>query len=133
MCCKAAGESGTLPELLMYGSPVIVDKLVGLFSLVWRDGCVVGSYYNSLIVPIPKKSNLKLCDNWRGISLLNVVGKLLGRIVQSRLRLVAEDALPDSQCDFRAGGGCTDMMFVARQLIKRHRNINQACLYCLWI
>ena len=33
-CCKAAGESGTLPELLMYGGPVILDKLVELFSLV---------------------------------------------------------------------------------------------------
>ena len=70
-------------------------------------------------MPIPKKGHVMLCDNWRGISLLNVVGKILGRIVQGRLKLVAEDVLPDSQCGFRAGRGCTNMMFVARQLIKK--------------
>ena len=37
-CRKAAGKSGTLPELLICGGPVIVDKLVELFALVWRVG-----------------------------------------------------------------------------------------------
>ena len=33
----------------------------------WRD---------AMLVPIPKKGDLMLCDNWWGISLLDVVGKL---------------------------------------------------------
>ena len=65
---------------------------------MWSGECVVGDCYNALIVPIPKKGNLKLCDYWRGISLLDVVG----RIVQDRLKLVTEDVSPDSQCGFRA-------------------------------
>ena len=86
-CCKAAGVSGILPELLMSGDPVFGDKLqlVELFALVRRDGCVViiRDWYNALIVPVPKKGNLKLCDNWRGASLLNIYGgKVLGRIIQ---------------------------------------------------
>ncbi len=44
--------------------------------------------------------------------LLNVVGKLVARIVQSRLQVVAEKVLPESQCGFRRGRGCTDMIFV---------------------
>ena len=55
-----------LPESLMCGDPVIDDKLRELFTLVWRGGCVVGYWCNALIVPITKKFNLKLCDNWRG-------------------------------------------------------------------
>ena len=54
-------------------------------------------------MPVPKKGNLRLCDNWRGISLLDVVGKVLGRIIQDRLRLVAEDVLPESQCGLELG------------------------------
>ena len=53
-------------------------------------------------MPIPKEVNLKLCDNWRRISLLDVVGKVLGRIIQDRLKVVTSD-LPDSQCGLRAG------------------------------
>ena len=83
-----------------------------LFDLVWRDKCVVKDWCDALIVPVPKKGNFKLCDNWRGISLLDVVEEVLGRIVQDRLRLVAEDVLPDSQCRFRTGRGCIDMIFL---------------------
>jgi len=28
------------------------------------------------VVPVPKKSDLQNCDNWCGISLLDVVGKV---------------------------------------------------------
>ena len=54
-----------------------------------------------------------------GISLLDVVGKLFARVIQDRLQEVAEDTLPESQCGFRKGRGCTDMMFVARQLVEK--------------
>ena len=37
-----------------------------------------------MIVPIPKKDNLRSCDNWRGIALLEVVGKVVARVVHTR-------------------------------------------------
>ena len=40
----------------------------------------------------------------------------MGRIVQDRLKIVAEDVLPESQCGFRAGWGC-----IARQLVEKAR------------
>ena len=74
---------------------------------------------DEILVPIQKKGNLHSCDNWRGIALLDVVGKLVARIVQSRLQIVAEQELPESQCGFRRGHGCTDMIFVVRQLAEK--------------
>ena len=53
---------------------------------------------------IPKKGDLSVCDNWRGISLLDVFGKLFARILKQRLGLVAEMELAESQCGFRKGG-----------------------------
>ena len=71
-----------------------------------------------MIVPILKKGNLTHCDNWWGISLLHVVGKLFVMVMQRRLQIVVEDTLPDSQCDFHSGRGCIYMMFCTRQLIE---------------
>ena len=51
--------------------------------------------------------------------MLDVVGKVLGRIIQNRLQVVAETLLADSQCGFRKGRGCVDMIFVARQLMEK--------------
>ena len=88
---------------------------------VWDESRVVDAWRDALIVPVPKKGNLQSCDNWRRISLLDVVGKIFGRIVQNRLKVIAEGLLPDSQCGFRKGRGCTDVIFVARQLMEKTR------------
>ena len=41
------------------------------------------------------------------------------RILQERLQQVAEAELPESQCGFRKGRGCSDMTFSLRQLVEK--------------
>ena len=88
---------------------VMRDRLLALMKDVWNEGRVVDACRDALIVPVPKKSNLQFCDNWCGISLLDFVG------------VIAKGWLPDSQCGFRKGGGCTDMIFATRQLMEKTR------------
>eukprot|EP00117_Sycon_ciliatum_P044125 scpid56613/ scgid31873/ LINE-1 reverse transcriptase homolog len=46
-----------------------------------------------------------------------------------RVQMIAEDVLPDSQCGFRKGRGCNDMVFVARQLIEKSvEHYDQLCV-----
>ena len=85
-----------------------------------------------MVVPIPKKGDLKQCDHWCGISLLDVVGKVPGRIVQGRLQVISENFLPESQSGFRKGHGCADMIFVARQLVEKVREHGES-LYVLFV
>ena len=63
---KAGGKKGTVLELILYGG---LDRLLELLQEVWKEGTVVRDWKNAEIVPIPKKGDLKHCDNWRGISL----------------------------------------------------------------
>ena len=126
---KAAGESAILPEMVINGGralhlhPKLDDADEAGVVAAWRD---------ALLVPIPKKSNLHICDNWRGISLLDVIGKLFARILQDRLQCAAEGLLPESQLGFRRGRGCMDMVFVTRQLIEK--SFEHACsLYALFV
>ena len=116
---KAAGSCGILPEMLKYGCSDFVGLLKDLLNEVWLERRVLQEWVDAILVPIPKKGNLHSCDNWRGVALLDVVGKLAARIVQSRLQMVAERELPESQCGFRRGRGCTDMIFVVRQLAEK--------------
>ena len=84
------------------------EHIQGLFKAVWADGRVPKEWVDAVIVAIPKKGDLSVCDNWRGISLLDVIGKVFARILQQRLQTVAESELAESQCGFRKGRGCTD-------------------------
>ena len=129
---KAGGKTGILPELLLCGGPVLHDRLLQLMQDVWRDGDVVADWKNAVVVPVSKKGDLQCCDNWRGISLLDVAGKLFARIVQDRLQRIADHTLPESQCGFRKGRGCCDMIFVVRQLFKKARE-HQESLFTLFV
>ena len=57
---------------------------------------------------------------------------VFAKIIQARLQRVAEEVLPDTQCGFRTGRGCTDMIFCARQLMEKAREHNIK-LYLLFV
>ena len=100
---KAAGTSNILPEMLKVGAQNedFVCMLTDLLSAVWEERCIPHEWADAVLIPIPKKGNLHCCDKWRGIALLDVVGKVAVRIVQTRLQMLAKQVLPETQCSFR--------------------------------
>ena len=80
-------------------------------------GAYVCTYVCTYVCMSQGQVDLSLCDNWRGISLLDVGGKRFAKIIQQRLQAVAERVFPDSQCGFRGGRGCIDMIFCAIDMI----------------
>ena len=77
----------------------------------WRDADLVH-------VRIPKKGDLSLWDNWQGIALLDVIGKVVGSLIQNRLQKLA-DVLPEMQCGIRRGRSCIDQIFTVSQTVEK--------------
>ena len=86
---------------------------------MWNAGTIPRDRAYAIVVAIPKKGDLRVCNNGRGISLLDVMSKLFARILQQRLQTVAEEKLAESQWSFRRSRGCTDMIFCGKQLIEK--------------
>ena len=116
---KSGGSNGIPPELIRHMGAVFDEYVLDLFREVWRAGKVPQDWVDAVIVVIPKKGDLSLCDNWRGICLLDVFGKLFARILQQKLQRVAEEELAETQCGFRRGRGCMDMIFCTRQMVEK--------------
>ena len=116
---KSGGKNGLTPELVKHVGMVFNEHLMELFQAVWEAGKVPKDWVDAVLVSIPKKGDLSLCDNWRGISLLDVIGKVFAHILKQRLQNVADSELAESQCGFRKGRGCMDMIFCVRQLIEK--------------
>ena len=55
---KAGGSTGIVPELILYGGAELLDRLLELLQVVWREGTVVGYWKKAGIVPIPKMVTL---------------------------------------------------------------------------
>ena len=88
-----------------------------------RDANIVTLYKN--------KGDRGDCNNYRGISLLNIVGKLFAKVVLMKLRVLAERIYPESQCGSRAKKATIDMIFSLRQLQEKCR-AGKATLCCLY-
>ena len=86
---------------------------------MWRDEKTPRKWRKGLIVKLPKKGNLKECENWRGITLLSVVSKVMGRIVIDRIRTGVESKLRKEQASFRPGRGNTEQIFILRNIIEQ--------------
>ena len=63
-------------------------------------------------------------DNYRGITLLNTLGKLFTRVVNNRLESWAEECgvYIEAQYGFRKGRGTVDCIFVLSQLVNNFVN-----------
>ena len=58
--------------------------LLLLFNEIW-DGDFPNEWNSASIVSIPKKGDLTECNNYRGISLINIGLKILSKIVTNRV------------------------------------------------
>nr|VZI03759.1 unnamed protein product [Spirometra erinaceieuropaei] len=100
---KAPGSDAIPAEVYKHGGPLLMDHLTALFQEMWRQGEVPQDFKDATIVHLYKrKGNRQVCDNHRGISLLNIDGKIFARILLNRLNNHLEQGLlPESQCGFR--------------------------------
>lgn len=95
---------------------------------IWKYEKVPIRWKEGLIIKLPKKGNVKECKNHRGITLLSVAGKILGRIIIDRLRNGVDKRLRMEQAGYRNGRGTTEQVFVLRNILEQV-NKWQATLY----
>ncbi|VDM00149.1 unnamed protein product [Schistocephalus solidus] len=97
---KAPGSDAISPEFYKHGGPRLMAKPTTLFQEMWRQGQVPEDFKDATIVHLYKrKGNRQLCYNPRGISLLNIAGKIFTRILLNRLNENLEQGLlPEIQC-----------------------------------
>ena len=126
-CGKAPGSDAIPAEVFKEGGPELSQKITELFISIWHTENVPQDFKDASIVYLYKnKGNRNCCDNYRGISLLSIAGKILARLLLNRLLAhLEQDHLPESQCGFREGRGTADMIFAARQLQEKFREQNR--------
>jgi len=121
---RAPGADGIPAELLKLGGDTVVQWLSSLASVVWEQEKVPEDWTKQLTIPLHKKGSYQDCDNYRGIALLSVPGKVFCRVIQSRMADRVNRVLRDNQCGFRKGRGCVDHIFSLRILAEKSREFN---------
>ena len=126
---KSPGPDGILPETIKYGGNALKNYLLTFFNLFWITELLPSDLVNPNpnITILFKKGDRSQCGNFRGISLLSVVGKFLADMILQRLTTLARRVYPESQQGYREGRGTIDGIFTVRQLMEKsreqHRNL----------
>ena len=118
---KTVGQDEIPVEVLKIGinhDPTVLREFHRVIKLVWHQREVPQRWRDAVIKVLHKKKDRTECGNYRGISLVAHAGKVLLKIVTTRLsaHYEARNLLPEEQCGFRPHRSTTDMMFVVRRL-----------------
>ena len=90
ICGKAPGKDGIPPEVLKSGKPALLQLLHELLCLYWEKRYAAHDMPDVNIVTLYKnKRDHSDCINHRGISLLNIVGKVFVQVILARLQSLA--------------------------------------------
>ena len=130
---KASGSDGISPDLIKHCTIALLHSLHVLLCQCWQEGAAPQDMRDTKIITLFKnKGERSDCNNYRGTSLLSVIGEVFAKVILIRLQKLAERVYPESQCGFRARRSSVDMVLSLRQLQERCRE-QQMPLYIAFI
>ncbi|GFS27211.1 endonuclease-reverse transcriptase [Elysia marginata] len=116
----AVGPDSAPAEVLKTDVEGVVDILLSLFAEVWEKERVFKLFQ------LPKKGDLSLCSNYRGITLLSVLNTMFNGVLLERMKMDIHEQRRDQQADFHKDKSCSDQISTLRTLLKQSLECNSS-------
>lgn len=118
---KAFGPDNIPP--ILWKDPVFHDLLLRYCNHTLKHLMCPKIWPKSQIIPFPKKGDLSLATNYRGISLLSIAAKIYNKLILNRLVPKVEPLLRNNQNGFRRGRSTLSQILTLRRIIEE-------CKFC---
>jgi hypothetical protein len=107
---------------LKHGAMYILSYIRKLFNRIFQSGEFPEQWTTTLLIPIHIKGPKDDPDDFRGISLIDVLSKLYIYIVNKRLTFYCNilNKITEAQSGFRAEYSTIDNAFILNALISKH-------------
>jgi len=116
---KASGPDDIPAEFLKADITTSAKVMEPLIRKIWTKEIFPDDWKNGYISILPKKGDLTKCENYRGIMLLSVPGKVLSNIILNRIKYKVNETLRPNQAGFRPGRSCTDQTATLRIILEQ--------------
>ncbi|BHF74169.1 hypothetical protein SprV_0401725300 [Sparganum proliferum] len=127
---KAPGEDGIPAEIFKSCVDTLAPWLHEVIERAWRDEVVPDDWGLGILVPILKKGDKTRCENYRGISLIDVAAKIFAIVLLRRFQAVRDSRTRPNQAGFRAGRGCADQIFTPRRILEFRHSYQKPTAVC---
>jgi hypothetical protein len=128
---KAVGFDGIQGEMIKYGGSCMIDSVWRMCEIMWRSEGVPDDWSRGVIVPVWKAGDRTNVANYRGITLLSVVGKMYAIVLNTRLREWSEErgVICEEQGGFRRGRGCRDQLLSLVEIVRMKKRGGLFCAF----
>ena len=129
---KAPGIDNIITEIIKYGGNDVEVALWKLCREIFQVEMIPKDWARGLIFPIFKEGDPRVPDNYRGITLLSVVGKLYSMILNQRVTAWCEAhrVLVEEQAGFRPGRSTLDHLFSLSEILRTRKNLGKKTHCC---
>lgn len=118
---KSPGPDGFNFLFLKHNWKVLKNDVNNAVRWFWKEGKIPKGCNASFIAPVPKKQTPLDLDDYRPISLVDCVYKIISKILANRLKIVLPKIIDNTQSAFIKGRGLLDSILVANEIVEEYR------------
>jgi len=113
--------------LLKVSRDTFTPRLTRLLNKIWESEEIPEDWKIGVIIPLLKKGDASDCTNYRGITVLSVVGKIFTGILLARINTHLQSQWNKTQSGFRPNRSTIDNIFIIRQMVEKSAELNLPC------
>ena len=127
---KSPGVDMITAEEIIAAGDIGIDIMHTLCNKIWQEERFPEDWRRSVIIPIFKKKDKLVCDNYRGISLLCHAEKLMASILLQRIKPRTEEILSEAQAGFRSNRSTIDQLLSLRLMTEKYIEFGKDLFLC---
>ncbi|RVW92361.1 LINE-1 retrotransposable element ORF2 protein [Vitis vinifera] len=127
---KAPGPDGFTMAFWLYGWDVVKFEIMGFFREFHERGRFVKSLNATFLVLVPKKGGAEDLKDFRPISLVGSLYKLLAKVLANRIKKVMGKVISEPQNAFVEGRQILDAVLIANEVVDSRLKSNQGGVMC---
>ena len=131
---KSSGTDYLCSELFKGSFDIVSPFLLKLLNRLLSNGEYPRLWGEGIVVPIFKGGNIDDPNSYRGITLINILGKVYSQILLNRLNSWSEkeEKILQNQFGFQKGKSTVDCIFTLHSIISKTLDAKEK-LYCVFV
>ncbi|CAF2995669.1 unnamed protein product [Rotaria sp. Silwood2] len=128
---KARGNDGISTDLRKAGGKSMAKWLHEIIVEIWGNEQMVEDWTTAMLIRIYKsKDDRKICDNYKGTSLLTAASQGFSRIILNRIQNLVDIQLLEHQAGFYKNRSTTDQIFILKLIMEKTQEFNRPLHLC---